>query len=75
MADALQEMAVADGEHGRQTQGEWYVDDADRFCSFWPTVYRACYSLRWIVEGGAVVGLRFTDLQGGSRLDGRYGIV
>ena len=59
-------------ENGRETRGQWYVDDEGRFCSFWPPSYRACYSLRWIVQGGNIVGLRFTELQGGSSLDGRY---
>ena len=59
-------------ERGRETRGQWYVDDEGHFCSFWPPSYRACYTLRWIVEGGNIVGLRFIDLQGGSRFDGRY---
>jgi hypothetical protein len=59
-------------DQGGETRGQWYVDDKGRFCSFWPPSYRACYDLRWIVEGGNIIGLRFTELQGGSRLDGRY---
>lgn len=59
-------------EHGRETRGQWYVDDQGRFCSFWPPSYQACYDLRWIVEGRDIAGLRFTEVQGGSRLDGRY---
>jgi hypothetical protein len=59
-------------EHGRATHGRWHVDDKGRFCSFWPPSYRACYDLRWVVETGKVVGLRFTELQGGERFDGRY---
>ena len=57
---------------GRPTQGKWYVDEDGRFCSFWPPTYRACYELRWIVEGDEVVGLSFTGLGGGTRFDGRY---
>lgn len=59
-------------EHGKQTRGEWYIDDDGHFCSFWPPSYRACYDLRWIVEGGTNVGLRFTHVGQGSRFDGRY---
>jgi hypothetical protein len=59
-------------EQGRDSLGEWYVDDNGRFCSFWPPSYRACYDLRWVVENGAVVGLTFIDRQRGSRFDGRY---
>jgi hypothetical protein len=59
-------------ENGRPTQGEWYVDDDGRFGSFWPPSYRASYDLRWIVENGVIVGLRFTELGRGSQFDGRY---
>jgi hypothetical protein len=55
---------------GRPTQGKWYVDEAGRFCSFWPPTYRACYDLHWIVEGDEIVGLSFTEP--GRRFDGRY---
>ena len=57
---------------GRPTEGEWYVDEDGRFCSFWPPTYRACYDLRWIVEGDDIVGLSFTELSRGTRFDGRY---
>ena len=75
--DGATQVFDADGattyvERGRETRGQWYVDDEGRFCSFWPPSYRACYSLRWILEDGNIVGLRFTELQSGSRLDGRY---
>ncbi|CAA9210467.1 MAG: hypothetical protein AVDCRST_MAG83-1072 [uncultured Arthrobacter sp.] len=59
-------------EHGRPTQGEWYVDDKGRFCSFWPPSYRACYELRYLVEDGEVTGLEFTELNRGSTFTGRY---
>lgn len=59
-------------ERGRPTQGEWYVDDDGCFGSFWPPAYRARYELRWIVEDGAIAGLRFTELGRGARFDGRY---
>ena len=57
---------------GRPTQGKWYVDEDGRFCSFWPPTYRARYRLLWIVEGGQIVGLSFTELGRGTRFDGRY---
>ncbi len=59
-------------EHGRPTRGEWYVDDMGRFCSFWPPSYRACYELRWLVEGGEVVGLEFAEVNRGEIFTGRY---
>ena len=59
-------------DHGRETRGRWHVDEQGHFCSFWPPSYEACYDLRWIVEGGNIVGLRFTEFQGGTRFDGRY---
>ena len=76
-SDHATQVFEADGgttyvENGHPTRGEWYVDDNGRFGSFWPPGYRASYDLRWIVEGGVVVGLRFTELGRGSRFDGRY---
>jgi hypothetical protein len=59
-------------ERDQRSDGEWYVDGEGRFCSFWPPGYRACYDLHWIVEGGSVVGLRFTELARGSVFVGRY---
>ena len=59
-------------ERGRPARGEWYVDDDGHFGSFWPPSYRASYDLRWMVEDGAIVGLRFTELDRGSPFDGRY---
>ena len=59
-------------ENGRPIRGEWYIDENGRFGSFWPPSYRASYDLRWIVEDGVIVGLRFTELGRGSRFDGRY---
>jgi hypothetical protein len=59
-------------EDGRVTRGRWHVDDKGHFCSFWPPDYQACYDLRWIVERGSIVGLRFTELRRGTRLNGRY---
>lgn len=59
-------------EGGRPTSGEWYVDAGGRFCSFWPPSYRACYDLSWIVEGGTIVGIRFTDARRATQFDGRY---
>ena len=58
-------------ENGRPTRGKWSVDEG-RFSSFWPPSYRASYELRWIVEDGAIVGLRFTETGRGSKFEGRY---
>jgi hypothetical protein len=75
--DGSTQVFEADGattyvEQGRETRGRWHVDDKGHFCSFWPPSYRACYDLRWIVDGGKIVGLRFTGLQRGESFDGRY---
>ena len=75
--DGSTQVFEADGtttyvERGGETRGRWHVDDKGRFCSFWPPSYRACYDLRWLVEGGKIVGLRFTELKGGERFHGRY---
>ena len=75
--DGATQVFEADGgttyvESGRPIRGEWYVDDDGRFGSFWPPSYRAGYDLRWMVEDGVIVGLRFTELGRGSRFDGRY---
>jgi hypothetical protein len=76
--DGARQTFAVDGEtryveaDGRPTRGEWYVDEDERFCSFWPPDYRACYSLFWIVEGGEIVGLSFSGLGQGTRSDGRY---
>lgn len=59
-------------DHGTRTRGEWYVDREGRFASYWPPGYRASYDLRWIVEGGGIVGLRFEELRRGAHFDGRY---
>lgn len=59
-------------ENGRPTRGEWHLDSDGYFVSFWPPSYRARYDLRWMVENGAIVGLRFIELGRGSRFDGRY---
>jgi hypothetical protein len=59
-------------EKDRPTRGQWYVDEHGQFGSFWPPSYRASYDLRWMVEDGAIVGLRFTELGRGSTFDGRY---
>lgn len=59
-------------EKGRQTRGEWYLDDDGRFCSFWPPTYRACYELQWTVTEGVVVGPRFTERERGSQFSAHY---
>jgi hypothetical protein len=59
-------------ETGRQTEGTWSVDANGRFCTFWPPSYQASYDLCRVVEGGAAVGLRFSDLRSGTCFDGRF---
>ncbi|NIK61387.1 hypothetical protein [Kribbella shirazensis] len=75
-ADGATQIFDADGgttyvDNGRPTRGRWYIDEDGRFGSFWPPSYRSAYDLRWMVEDGAVVGLRFTARDGTS-FDGRY---
>ena len=60
------------GEQGRSTEGEWYLDDDGRFCSFWPPSYRACYDLYWIVEDERIAGIRFCERRSGSGFNGYY---
>lgn len=76
-SDGATQVFEADGgttyvDGGRPTGGKWYVDGDGHFGSFWPPSYRASYELRWMVENGAIVGLRFTELGRASRFDGRY---
>jgi hypothetical protein len=76
-ADGARQTFTADGtttyvEHGRSTRGEWSIIRDGEFSSFWPPDYRAAYTLRWMVEDGAVTGLSFTQAASGDRFDGRY---
>ena len=76
-SDGATQVFEADGgttyvEGGRPTRGEWYVDRDGHFGSLWPPSYRATYDLHWMVENGAIVGLRFTELGRGLRFEGRY---
>jgi len=59
-------------DHGGSTRGEWTIVEDGAFSSFWPPDYRATYTLRWIVDDGAVTGLSFTNAGRGERFDGRY---
>jgi hypothetical protein len=59
-------------EHGRPTAGQWSVVGDGKFSSFWPPDYRATYTVRWIVDGSATVGVSFTEDGHGQRFDGRY---
>jgi len=59
-------------EGGRQTEGTWSVDEDGHFCSFWPPSFRASYDLRWMVDEGSIVGLRFSDLDSEALFEGRY---
>ena len=58
-------------EHGRPSEGTWYVEE-QQFCSFWPPSYTGCYEVSWIVEAGRIAGLRFADRASPSRFVGRY---
>ncbi|MEV6287852.1 hypothetical protein [Kribbella sp. NPDC051770] len=76
-ADGATQVFTSDGrttysERGGDSAGEWSVDGDGRFCSFWPPSYRACYTLRWIVEDRRIVGLAFTGLNDGVTFEGRY---
>lgn len=59
-------------DHGRPSHGDWRVEGDGKFVSFWPPSYEASYALHWRVDGGAIVGLTFTDTERGTRFDGRY---
>ncbi|TDE14387.1 hypothetical protein E1269_03305 [Jiangella asiatica] len=75
--DGATQSFTADGrttyvERGVPSAGEWSVAGDGTFSSFWPPTYRATYTVRWIVENGARVGVSFTDTRSGVRYDGRY---
>ena len=75
--DGSTQTFTADGrttyvEQGRATVGQWSVLGDGQFSSFWPPDYRATYTLRWIVDGSATVGVSFTEDARGQRFDGRY---
>ena len=75
--DGSTQTFAADGsttyvEQGRATAGRWSVLGDGKFSSFWPPDYRATYTLRWIVDGSATVGVSFTEDGHGQRFDGRY---
>ena len=59
-------------ERGRTATGQWSVLGDGKFLSFWPPDYRATYSVRWIADGSATVGVSFTEDGGSQRFDGRY---
>src|SRR5262249_11827529 len=59
-------------EHGRTTRGEWSIVRDGEFSSSWPPDYHATYTLSWIVEDGAVIGLSFIQGGSGRKFDGRY---
>lgn len=76
--DGATQLFTADGRTtyveagGRASAGEWSVTGDGTFASFWPPSYRATYTVRWIVEGGARIGVSFTDATSNTRFDGRY---
>jgi hypothetical protein len=59
-------------ENGGSSAGDWSVVGDGTFESFWPPTYRATYTVRWLIEDGARVGVSFTDTRSGARYDGRY---
>lgn len=77
-ADGANQTFTADGqrttyvERGSSTQGTWEILGDGRFSSFWPPDYRAFYIVRWIMQGGARVGISFTETHSGDRFDGLY---
>lgn len=77
-ADGATQVFTADGrttfsENGRQSPGEWGVDDQGRFWSFWPPSYRATYDVTWITGAdGDAVGIRFTEVDRGETFEGRF---
>lgn len=59
-------------EQNIPTEGQWFLGDDGRFCSFWPPDYRACYDLYWIVEEDRIAGIRFVGDGRRSGFSGRY---
>ena len=59
-------------EHGRPSQGDWWVLGDGNFASFWPPDYKATYVVRWVVAEGAITGLTFTETGRGTRFEGHY---
>lgn len=59
-------------DRGRPSQGDWWVLGDGKFASFWPPDYQASYTLRWVVDDGAITGLTFTETERGTRFVGRY---
>ncbi|MGM7423099.1 hypothetical protein [Cellulosimicrobium sp. CpK407] len=59
-------------QEGRESPGEWGVDEHGRFWSFWPPSYRAEYDVFWIAEDGQAVGVRFVERARGASSEGRY---
>lgn len=57
---------------GRNSTGEWGVDEHGRFWSFWPPSYRAEYDVSWIADDGQAVGVRFVERARGTSSEGRY---
>jgi len=59
-------------EAGRESSGEWGVEDDGTFTSFWPPSFRASYTLSWRVVDN-VVGLTFVSQRDGSVFSGTFG--
>ena len=58
-------------EHGRPSEGTWYIEGPN-FCSFWPPSFTGCYQVSWVVEADRIAGLRFADRVGTAEFVGRY---
>ncbi|WP_248294525.1 hypothetical protein [Actinoplanes sp. TBRC 11911] len=59
-------------DHGQTEEGTWSVVEDGKYASFWPPAYRSTYAVSWIVEGSAIVGLTFVEVDKGDRYAGRY---
>lgn len=76
-ADGATQVFTPDGhttytERGQHSAGDWWVIGDGEFVSFWPPDYRATYVVRWIVTGGVIMGLSFTEAKRRTRFEGRY---
>ena len=76
-ADGAVQVFAPDGQttytdRGRPSQGGWRVLGDGKFASFWPPDYQATYVVTWVVEGGVITGLTFTETEHGTRFEGRY---
>jgi hypothetical protein len=77
-ADGTAQVFTADGRttfterDGRNSRGEWGVDEHGRFWSFWPPSYRGEYDVFWITDDDRPVGVRFVERDRDTFSEGRY---